>query len=112
MAKPKKLSPEDEIKSILGGKPPATPQEQENRMISLAMKRAEQRIVDGQASSQEIVHFLKLGSSREKTEQERMAIQMELDKAKITSLASADEMKELMETAMKHFTEYSPTEER
>ena len=42
-----------------------TPEAEENQCIHLAMQRAKEQLLDGTASSQVIVHFLKLGSSKE-----------------------------------------------
>lgn len=85
MARPKKSDIADEMSHILNGKPPTTPQEQENRLIALAMKRAEQQILDGSASSQVITHYLKLGTSREKLEQMKLSHEAELLKVKAES---------------------------
>ena len=43
-------------------RPAITPEGREKQLISLAMDLAEQRLLDGTASAQEVTHFLKLGS--------------------------------------------------
>ena len=63
-------------------RPALTPEAQENRMIALSMRLAEQQLLDGTASSQVITHFLKLGSSKEKEEREHRKKEMELLEAK------------------------------
>ena len=73
-------------------RPALTPEARENQMISLAMDRAEERLMNGTASSQEIVHFLKLGSTRERLEKEKIALENELVKAKTEAVASAKDM--------------------
>ena len=59
-------------------RPALTPEARENQLIQLAMDRAEEQLLKGTASSQVITHFLKLGSTREKLEQESLKKTMEL----------------------------------
>ena len=63
-------------------RPALTPEAEENQCIHLAMQRAKEQLMDGTASSQVIVHFLKLGSSKEKIEKEILERQKELITAK------------------------------
>lgn|SRR5574343_872594 len=44
----------------------------ENQMVSLATDLAEKQMLDGTASASVIVHYLKLGTTREKLEQEKL----------------------------------------
>ena len=87
--------------------PTLTPEAQENRMISLATKLAEQKMLDGTASSQLIVHYLKLGSSKERLEQEIMEKQKELISAKTDALHTAKRIEELYDSAIKAMRVYS-----
>ncbi len=64
--KKSKDSPKNPGKS----RPAITPEARENQLISLATDLAEQQLRDGTASSQVITHYLKLGSTREKLEQD------------------------------------------
>ena len=50
--------------------PARTPEAREKQLIAMSMDLAEERIRNGTASNQLLVHFLKLGSTREKKEQE------------------------------------------
>ena len=50
----------------------ATPEQQENQLISLAVQRAEEMLLDGTAPPSIITHYLKLATSRERLEQERI----------------------------------------
>jgi hypothetical protein len=52
--------------------PARTSDDRENQLISLAYDLAEKQIRAGTASSQVITQFLKLGSSRERAEQEKI----------------------------------------
>ena len=79
----------------------------ENQLISLAVDLAEQQLRDGTASSQVITHYLKLGSTRERLEKEKLIKENELLKAKTESLESTKEMKSLYEEAIKAMRNYS-----
>ena len=88
--------------------PPAlTPEAQENRMISLATRLAEQKMLDGTASSQLIVHYLKLGSSKERLQQEIMEKQKDLIAAKTEALQTAKHIEELYNEAIKSMRVYA-----
>jgi len=76
-------------------------------MVSLAHDLAEEQIRNGTASSQVITHFLKLGSSREVLEQERLAHENELTRVKIESLEAQQRIEELYGEAIKAMRSYS-----
>lgn len=88
-------------------KPALSPEARENQMIALAMDLAEQRLRDGTASSQEVTHFLKLASSKERLEKEIMEKQKALIEAKTNAYASSDEIKALYADAMAAFRSYN-----
>lgn len=89
-------------------RPPATtPEAKENQMISLAVDLAEKQLTEGTASSQVISHYLKLGSSREKLEQERLQQENELLKVKREAIASAKRVEELYVTALNAMRSYA-----
>jgi hypothetical protein len=79
-------------------------------MVALAVDLAERQLRDGTATSQVISHYLKLGSSRERLEQERLARENELMQAKIESLASAARVEELYTTALNAMRSYAGQE--
>lgn len=86
---------------------PALSQEaRDNQLIALAYNLVEQRLLDGTASSQETVHFLKLGSPKEKLERKILEKQEELIEAKTQNLKSAKRIDELFEQAMVAMTSY------
>lgn len=92
-------------------RPALTPEARENQLISLAVDCVEERLRNGTATSQEIVHFLKLGSSREKLEKEKIALENELVKAKTEAVAASKDVKEMYEEAMASFRRYSGQED-
>lgn len=97
----------DDIQENPTRSPARTPEEWENRMISLAMDRVEQRIIDGTASSAELVHFLKLGSSRERLEQEDKRREIDLKRAKTDALESSQRIEALYSDAVNAMRKYS-----
>lgn len=88
-------------------RPATTPEARENQMIALAVDVAEQQLRNGTASAQVISHYLKLGSSRERLEQERLEKENELLAVKKDALASAARVEELMTEAINAFRSYS-----
>ena len=88
-------------------RPALTPEAREKQMMSLAMDCAEQQLRDGTASSQVICHFLKLASSKEKLEKERLEEENKLLRAKAEALKSAETSEEMYRNAIKAFTKYS-----
>ena len=89
-------------------RPPATtPEGRENQLVSLAVDLAEQQLSEGTASAQVITHYLKLGSTREKLEQERISKENELLRAKVESMASVKRIEELYETALNAMRSYA-----
>jgi hypothetical protein len=75
-------------------------------MIELADRLAEKQLREGTASSQVITHYLKLGSSRERLEQEKLALEKELLKAKTDQIANQARTEELFAEAIKAMRSY------
>lgn len=67
------------------------PKAREAQLIALTMDRVEERIRTGQASSQELVHFLKLASQKEELEREKLRQENELLRAKTAAIKSQEE---------------------
>ena len=84
-----------------------TTEGRENQLIALAVDLAEKQLEDGSASAQVISHYLKLGSTREQLEQERLQRENELLKARVEQLASAKRIEELYETALNAMRTYA-----
>lgn len=87
-----------------------TPEGRENQVISRAYDLAEQQIMDGSASSQVITHFLKLGSTRETLEKERLIQENALLQAKVQQLATQKRIEELYEKALNAMRIYAGQE--
>lgn len=78
--------------------PPATTQEgRDAQMIDLAYRCAERRMREGTASSQEIIHFLRLGSEQSQLEREKLRYETELLQQK----------RQVLEAGLQDNTDYS-----
>lgn len=87
--------------------PVLTDEAREQQLISLALDLVEQRLRDGTASSQETVHFLKLGSSREKQERQLRDQDLKLAVAKTSAIEAEGDLRELYADAIKAMKEYT-----
>lgn len=88
-------------------KPAYTEVGRENQLVTLAIDLAEKQLSEGTASSQVITHYLKLGSTREKLEQERLSRENELLTSKVDMMASAKRVEELYEAALDAMRSYA-----
>lgn len=89
--------------------PAPTPEARENQLISLAVNLAEKQLLEGTASSQVITHYLKLGTTRERLEKEKLERENELLRAKTEALESSKRLEELYSEAMKAMKSYQWT---
>lgn len=93
-------------------RPPATtPEGRENQMVSLAVDLAERQMLDGSASAQVISYYLKLGSSRERLEQERLKNENDLLRAKVEQLANAENTEATYKAALAAMRTYTGSDE-
>jgi hypothetical protein len=75
-------------------------------MIDLADALAERQLRDGTASAQVITHYLRLGSSRGRIEQQKLELENELIKAKTEQLAAMQRSEEMFAEAIKAMSMY------
>lgn len=88
-------------------KPPATTVEgRENQLIAYAIDLAEKQLLDGSAPPSVVTHFLKLGSTKERLEKEKLAEENKLLRAKTESIQSSKELAALYEEAMEAMSRY------
>jgi hypothetical protein len=89
-------------------RPPATtPLAREQQLVSAAVDLAEKQLQEGTASAQVLTHYLKLGSSREHLEQERLRQEVHLLEAKREAMAAAGRIEELYGEAIKAMRRYN-----
>lgn len=87
--------------------PARSPEGRENQMISDAFDLAERKLRDGTASSQLIVHFLKLATTREQLENEKLRSDLKVADAKVRHMESQATSAELYEKAINAFKSYA-----
>lgn len=100
-------SSKDAVETIAKLPPAKSQEERERQLIALAYDVAEQRLLDGTATSQEVTHFLKLGSSKDRIEREILERQKELITAKTEALQSQRRVEELFANALNAMKSYS-----
>ena len=88
-------------------RPALTPEARENQLIAAATNLAEKQLLEGTASSQVITHYLKLGSSKERLEKEKLERENELLRAKTEALQSAQRVEELYANALDAMRRYN-----
>jgi hypothetical protein len=84
-----------------------TPEGQESYLVSLANSLVEQRLREGTASSQEVTHFLKLGSAKERLEREKLEEENKLLRAKTEALQSQKRVDDLYLDAINAMKRYT-----
>lgn len=87
--------------------PAETPEIREHQLISLAVDLAEKQLSEGTASSQVITHYLKLASTKEALEKEKLRQENELLRARTDSLKSAKNVEILYKEALAAMRTYS-----
>jgi hypothetical protein len=107
MSKPKQKDSSSSPRKI---RPAISPEARDNQLIALAYNLVEQRLLEGTATSQETVHFLKLGSARERKELEILELQKELIAAKTQNMNSTQELKSLYADALAAMRNYQGQE--
>jgi hypothetical protein len=91
-------------------RPAATLEGRENQLIALAVDLAEQQLRKGTASSQVISHYLKLGTTREILEQEKLRRENELLRARTEAAESGKRSEELYQSALEAMRSYTGNE--
>lgn len=102
----------DEVEPKKPRRRPATTVEgREAQLVNLAFDLVEERLRSGKASSQETVHFLRLGTTSAELERIKLEKEVALISARAESIGSVKRQEDLMREAMVAFTSYSPTQD-
>lgn len=88
-------------------RPALNPEAREDQLINYAVNLAEEQLRNGTASSQVITHYLKLGSTKERLEKEKLERENELLRAKTEALQAAKHSEEMYEQALNAIKSYS-----
>ena len=89
----------------------STPEGRENELIDMAYNEVARRIANHQATSAELVHFLKMGSEKERLERSKIEAEMELQRAKTVAIEEGRSMEAIAKEAMDAFKRYSGVED-
>lgn len=87
-------------------RPAGSPQEREDRLISLAYDLVEEKLINGTATSQETTMLLKAGTERERLERKRLENENLLLSGKYDQLQSAKKVESLIEDAIEAMQRY------
>lgn len=92
-------------------RPPATtPEARENQLINYAIDLAEKQMLEGTASSQVITHYLKLASTRETLEKEKLRREVDALRAKTEALEASKGSDEMYKQALQAMRSYQGVE--
>lgn len=104
MARTKKESPESNKRKTA---PASTPEGRQAQIAAAAVDLAEKRILDGTASNQLVLHYLKIADPMRKIEQEILEKQKDLIVAKTENLESQKKTEEFYQKAINAMRRYS-----
>lgn len=89
----------------------STPEGRENELINMAYDEVARRISTHEATAAELVHFLKMGSEKERLERLKLETEMELQRAKTVAIEEGRSMEAIAKEAMDAFKRYSGVED-
>ena len=89
--------------------PASDPEARENQMISLAVNQAEQMLMDGRAPTPIVVHYLRLATTKNQLEKEKLKKENILLEAKANAIEAAARSEELYARAIEAMRSYSGT---
>lgn len=92
------------------GAPARTSEEKNRHMAGLAFDLAEKQLIDGTASAQVIVHFLKAETERNRLELEKLRKETLLLEARESSYLNAERSDEMYQRAIEAFRGYQGLE--
>ena len=88
--------------------PPAiTPEDREDQLIALAVDLAEQRLRDGTASNQLIAEIMKLGTTKERLQKEKLQRENEMLRAKTEAIEAQKHTDEIYRKALDAMRSYA-----
>lgn len=87
--------------------PAVDPEARENQMIGLAVNQAEKMLIEGRAPTPIVVHYLRLATTKNQLEKEKLKKENILLEAKANAIESAARSEELYAKAIEAMREYS-----
>lgn len=88
-----------------------TSEGRENELVDMAYQEVARRIANHEATAAELVHFLKMGSEKERLEREKLETETELQKAKTVAINESRSMEDIAKKAIDAIKLYSGNEE-
>lgn len=88
-------------------RPALSEESRENQLIALAVDLTEKRLREGKASPSEIVHYLRMGSQKERLARKKDEEEIKLLQAKTEAIQSSKHVEELYANAIKAMSIYS-----
>lgn len=89
------------------GRPATLPENREKQLISLAFDEIENRLREGSVSNTLLAQLFRMGTRRERVEQEQIEATSELKRAQVKRVESAEKFEQLYKEAMDMFRIYS-----
>ena len=102
----KRMSAIEDTKPQRRDRPATTLDGREQQLVALAVDLAEKQILEGTASAQVITHFLRLGTTRERLEQEKLKRENLLLEGRTDQIASQGRIEALYARALNSMREY------
>ncbi len=87
--------------------PAVDPESRENQLVSLAVEQAEEMLAEHRAPTAIVVHYLKLASTKNQLEKEKLRKENILLEARTNAIESAARTEELYARAIEAMKEYS-----
>lgn len=87
--------------------PAKTLESRENQLIELAVDTAERQLKEGTAPPSVVLHYLRLGTSREQLDKQKKSAEVELLEAKTNAYHSNERIEELYNEAISAMQNYA-----
>lgn len=106
----RKATGTDEYDDVVIPPPATTIEGRNNQLIAYAFDLAERRLLKGEASAQEVVHFLRLGAAEQRLKEEKLRNENLVLEARTEEMKQRTSGEELMNKALQAFRGYSGQE--
>lgn len=93
------------------GKKAFSAEQRTQQLVGLAYDLAEKRLIEGTASSAEVVHFLKMGTQESKLKESLLESQATLATSKAAAIEDARSNEISAKEAIEALKDYSPTKD-
>lgn len=91
--------------------PAVTPEQRNNQLVAMSFDAAETMILEGKATSQLLVHFLKQQTARDNLELAKLEKENLLLEARTSQISAGEDVRELYQEVIAAMTEYKGGDE-